>query len=123
MQRRLLRAACQCVLAAILLLRGVSQTSSKGFVFLVRHAAKASQEPRATLSQQGHKRAKCLSDLLQDAGITGIYVTDFVRTQQTAEPIAIRNFSDNYPRTRHRHSCVETAFGFGKERSRGWTLR
>ena len=57
-------------------------------VFLVRHAEKASAAADAPLSPEGEKRAECLASTLKDAGIKQIYVTDVMRTQQTAAPLA-----------------------------------
>ena len=57
-------------------------------VFLVRHAEKTSAPGDAPLSPEGQKRADCLAVTLKDAGIKQIYVTDAMRTQQTAAPLA-----------------------------------
>lgn len=61
-------------------------------VFLVRHAelqGAAMAEPKhLPLSEAGEARAARLAAMLKDAGIDAIYVTDFVRTQKTAEPLA-----------------------------------
>jgi len=57
-------------------------------IFLVRHAEKVSNDPDATLSPAGLKRAECLAGMLKDAGIKEILVSDKKRTQQTAEPLA-----------------------------------
>src|ERR1051326_8560186 len=57
-------------------------------IFLVRHAEKASAAADAPLSAEGQKRAECLAATLKDAGIKQIYVTDVLRTQQTAAPLA-----------------------------------
>ena len=57
-------------------------------VLLVRHAERASQPTDSVLSSRGKKRAECISNLLRDAGVKDIFVTQFVRTQQTAEPLA-----------------------------------
>ncbi len=40
------------------------------------------------LSDVGKARAQSLAATLKDAGITAVYVTEFKRTQQTAEPLA-----------------------------------
>ena len=40
------------------------------------------------MSPEGQKRADCLAGMLKDAGIKQIYVTDTMRTQQTAAPLA-----------------------------------
>lgn len=66
---------------------GMAQNDDR-IIFLVRHAEKASQEKDALLSEAGHKRAECLANLLRDAQIKAIFVTQVVRTQQTAEPLA-----------------------------------
>jgi broad specificity phosphatase PhoE len=60
-------------------------------VFLVRHAEKADvpgQDP--PLSEAGRLRAEALARLLQSAGVKGIYTSQFLRTRQTAEPLAKR---------------------------------
>lgn len=60
-------------------------------VFLVRHAEKADgqgQDP--SLSEAGKLRAEALARLLQNAGVKGIYTSQFQRTRQTAEPLAKR---------------------------------
>ena len=63
-------------------------------VILVRHAelqGTAMAEPRELpLSDKGKARAQRLADLLADAGVAAIYVTDFQRTNQTAQPLAYR---------------------------------
>ena len=60
-------------------------------VFLVRHAEKAdvpgSDPP---LSEAGKLRAEALARLLQSAGVNAIYTSQFLRTRQTAEPLARR---------------------------------
>lgn len=58
-------------------------------VFLVRHAERATDDPRdPTLTPEGSERAELLSTLLADAGITAIYSTDWRRTRLTAAPLA-----------------------------------
>jgi len=60
-------------------------------VFLVRHAEKADgpgQDP--PLSEAGRQRSEALARLLQNAGVKGIYTSQFQRTQLTAEPLAKR---------------------------------
>jgi broad specificity phosphatase PhoE len=57
-------------------------------VFLVRHADRLDWSDDAALSKAGEERAERLAKLLQHAGITVIYATEFRRTQRTAEPIA-----------------------------------
>jgi phosphohistidine phosphatase SixA len=60
-------------------------------VFLVRHAEKADgqgQDP--PLSEAGRLRAEALARLLQSAGVKGVYTSQYLRTRQTAEPLAKR---------------------------------
>ncbi len=56
-------------------------------VVLVRHAERgAGTNP--PLTPAGQQRAQELVDVLAAAGITTIYVSDFLRTQETAAPLA-----------------------------------
>jgi broad specificity phosphatase PhoE len=58
-------------------------------IFVVRHAEKAdsvSKDP--DLSDAGRARAEAIARVLRDAKITAIFVTEFKRTQETAEPLA-----------------------------------
>jgi phosphohistidine phosphatase SixA len=59
-------------------------------VVLVRHAEKNIEpdNPNPNLSPAGHERAQELVRILGNAGITAIYASQFVRTQQTAQPLA-----------------------------------
>ncbi|MFH1574374.1 MAG: phosphoglycerate mutase family protein [Acidobacteriota bacterium] len=56
-------------------------------VFLVRHAEKADATNDTELSAEGHARARALAHLLQDAGVTAVYTSEYRRTRQTAEPL------------------------------------
>ena len=59
--------------------------------FLVRHAEKADvQAADPPLSEAGKLRAEALARLLQSAGVKAIYTSQFLRTRQTAEPLARR---------------------------------
>lgn len=62
-------------------------------IFLMRHAepmrsAAQPADPNPPLSEAGQRRALALAARLKDAAIQAIFVTDTVRTQQTAEPTA-----------------------------------
>lgn len=46
--------------------------------------------PDPPLSTEGVRRAERLAGMLRDAGITRVFVTEFARTRQTAEPLAQR---------------------------------
>jgi broad specificity phosphatase PhoE len=76
---------------ALLLLSGlfIPPAAAKSTIFIVRHAEKAaSGGNNPNLSEAGRARAKTLSNMLKDASISAIYVTEFKRTQQTAAPLA-----------------------------------
>ena len=57
-------------------------------IYLVRHAEKVDDSYDPVLSLQGQKRAIDLALHLRDAEIKKIYVTEFRRTQKTAEVLA-----------------------------------
>ncbi len=57
-------------------------------IFLLRHAERGDQSPDPGLTLAGEMRAHRLAWMLQDAGITAIYVTEWARTNKTAEPLA-----------------------------------
>ncbi len=78
----------RAVFPALLLCQLAVAQQNVRTVFLVRHAEKASAAADAPLSPEGEKRAECLASTLRDAGIKQIYVTDVMRTQQTAAPLA-----------------------------------
>ena len=56
-------------------------------VILVRHAERVDASTDA-LNEAGKARARRLVDLLSAAGITAVYSTPFVRTRDTAQPLA-----------------------------------
>jgi broad specificity phosphatase PhoE len=69
--------------------------SAQKLAIVVRHAERAdagmaSAETDPALSQIGEARAARLAAMLADAGVTGIYVTQYKRTQDTAKPLAAR---------------------------------
>ncbi|MER3523561.1 MAG: hypothetical protein C4326_05680 [Ignavibacteria bacterium] len=57
-------------------------------VILVRHAERLNASDTTSLSAAGLRRADTLAHVVGSAGITRIFVTDRVRTQQTAAPTA-----------------------------------
>lgn len=72
---------------------GVAQSGEDSFkpttVILVRHAEKA-DAPREDppLTEAGVARSQKLAALLSGAGVRAIYTSQFLRTRQTAEPLA-----------------------------------
>ena len=59
-------------------------------VILVRHAEKAGTSGDVPLTEGGVERAKELARVLSDAKIDKIYVTQWVRTLQTVEPLVAK---------------------------------
>jgi broad specificity phosphatase PhoE len=58
-------------------------------VILVRHAERAGgMSGDVPISEAGRCRAEALAKMLADTGITHIYTSEVVRTQQTAAPLA-----------------------------------
>ena len=58
-------------------------------VVLVRHAEKAAAPAdNPPLTTEGRQRAEALAKTLSTSGVTSIYVTEYLRTQQTADPLA-----------------------------------
>ena len=84
------------ILIVCIVLLTPSPLLARQSVFLVRHAERADAGmPAGTvadpdLSDSGRARAEALSNMLKDAGITAIYITEFKRTRQTADPLARR---------------------------------
>ena len=87
--RRVLLAA---VVLAVLIVPGVARAQST--VILVRHAERADAGTKPPpgadpdLSAAGRARAESLATMLKDARIGQIFITEFKRTRQTAEPLA-----------------------------------
>ncbi len=77
-------------LAVVAVLLLAQPAAAQRAVFVVRHAEKQSEsnEPGVPLSEAGRARANRLAAHLKNAGVTAIYSTDFVRTLETAEPLA-----------------------------------
>jgi probable phosphoglycerate mutase len=57
-------------------------------VFLVRHAEKTDDGKDPELSEEGKKRTEVLAEMLRSANIRHVHSTDFIRTRETAAPIA-----------------------------------
>ena len=58
-------------------------------VYLVRHAEKDTvPEGNPQLNEAGEERAQQLLHVLEEAGVTAIYATQFRRTQDTVRPLA-----------------------------------
>ena len=83
------------LLVGAALLATAIDAAAQNAVFVVRHAERADSGAGMTsmandpdLSDIGRTRAQALAATLKDAGVTAIFVTEYKRTQQTAEPLA-----------------------------------
>jgi phosphohistidine phosphatase SixA len=98
MRFRHLRGRRFCQLAAVVLAQACAAPQSARVgpvaalgttIVAVRHAEKSTDDPKdPSLSEAGQQRARDLSVVLKDAGVTDVYVTQYKRTRQTAEPLA-----------------------------------
>ncbi|HEX2606468.1 MAG TPA: phosphoglycerate mutase family protein, partial [Flavisolibacter sp.] len=60
-------------------------------IYVVRHAEKESASAMSgdvPLSAAGQQRAEALKDMLINKNISGIYTTNYIRTRNTAKPLA-----------------------------------
>ena len=65
-----------------------AESESYTTFYFVRHAEKQDGQGDVALSTTGLERAQDLLDVLKDVPLSGVYSTDFRRTQQTARPTA-----------------------------------
>lgn len=79
---------------------GVPAVAKAQMVIVVRHAERAdggatpgnsmTASPDPQLSDAGKARAQKLALMLADAGVTAIYTTEYLRTKDTAAPLAAK---------------------------------
>jgi phosphohistidine phosphatase SixA len=80
-----------CVLLPACVTSPADQNQAKtqdAVYYLVRHAEKQLKVKNPPLTAEGKQRAQDLADLLSNTPLTAIYSTDYIRTQQTAAPVA-----------------------------------
>lgn len=65
-----------------------AQVSPDAVYYLVRHAEKTTEKNDPGLTEAGHKRAQDLAARLADVPLTKIYSSDYIRTRDTAAPVA-----------------------------------
>jgi broad specificity phosphatase PhoE len=85
------RGICSLVLLGILIsvLHSVSPAGgSITTILIVRHAEKDTMQYDPPLTQKGWGRARMLTRVLENAEAKALYVTQFVRTQQTLQLLA-----------------------------------
>jgi broad specificity phosphatase PhoE len=75
------------LLLAVLFLGLAATAHAQRAVIVLRHAEKADNSEDSPLSPQGFERAKTLARALRDAEISAVYVSQYRRTLQTAQPL------------------------------------
>lgn len=79
------------ILAVFLVLSACAKVARKSdAVFLVRHAEKTIEKNDPGLTDAGKARAIALADRLEGEGITHIHSSNYIRTRDTAAPLAAR---------------------------------
>lgn len=76
------------VVTAILAACQPPQPEAETTYYLVRHAEKTTEKPDPGLTAAGQQRAQDLAVRLKDVKLTKIYSSDYIRTRDTAAPIA-----------------------------------
>lgn len=76
---------CLAALALPLLAQDVPAT-----VFLVRHAERSGPALQDPITEAGHVRAELLARMFGEAGISKVVASEYLRTQETAAPLAKR---------------------------------
>ncbi|TAE33615.1 MAG: phosphoglycerate mutase [Cytophagales bacterium] len=88
--------------SALALLLSACSTSN---IYITRHAERANESDTTSLSAAGHVRARALAERLASEDIDSIFVTPYLRTAQTATPLASRL---GLPLTKYPTSPVST---------------
>lgn len=81
----------QFVPLAVALMAPAAAFADPTAIYVVRHAEKAATGKDPELTAEGQVRAQNIAAILHKANITHVFSTPFVRTQQTAQPLAKRN--------------------------------
>jgi phosphohistidine phosphatase SixA len=74
--------------AVAVLLTAALEAAAQQAVIVVRHAEKADQTADTALSAKGQARARALADLLRAAGVTHVIASEYLRSRETAAPLA-----------------------------------
>lgn len=109
-------------IAGLLLPVSIFAQSSDGdltTIILVRHAEKVDNSSDSDLSEVGYERAENLSHIFERIQFDAVYSTDFIRTRETASPIAELN---NVEIQRYDHQNPSTQVEKWIEMHRGETI-
>ncbi len=78
------------LLLAFVIVSCSRQQQGSTVILIVRHTEKASDAEDSPLNEAGTQRAQALVGVAQDAGVSAIYITQFKRNRDTAQPLAER---------------------------------
>jgi phosphohistidine phosphatase SixA len=85
-------------------------------IYLVRHAERQDDSKDTVLSEAGKRRAAALRHTLMDAGVGQVFVTHYVRTHQTAEPLAaLRKIAPKVMHADELQKLIATLAKIGKD--------
>ena len=90
---RTLSQSISATLLGLLVMTGgpwAAHASAQEAVFIVRHAERLDDSTDSPLSPEGRARAIRLAGQLRDARITAVFVTQYIRSADTARPLADR---------------------------------
>jgi len=86
------RILCTVVLAMLVTGAMITSSLAQQTIILVRHAEQTPtggmMDGDPPLNESGARRAETLASVLKEAGVSAIYVSQYARAQQTAEPLA-----------------------------------
>ena len=78
-----------CAMSLVLsMLAPCAALADPGVIYLVRHGEKEAGGKDPALTADGQARARNIATILQKAGIKSIFSTPYMRTKQTAQPLA-----------------------------------
>ncbi|MBD0370928.1 MAG: histidine phosphatase family protein [Pyrinomonadaceae bacterium] len=78
------------LLLAVALISCARPQPSPTTILLVRHAEKASDAEDSPLTDEGVRRSQALVRVVEDAGVSAIYSSQFKRNRDTAKPLSDR---------------------------------
>jgi broad specificity phosphatase PhoE len=81
---------CLVILLALGLAGCEQRRTGATTVLIVRHAEKASDAADSPLTEAGSQRAQALVRAVEGAGVNAIYISQFKRNRDTAQPLSAR---------------------------------
>lgn len=82
---RLLTIAC---ISVVIFMMAVPQNSAQEAIYVIRHAEQMTNTWDPSLTREGRARARNWAQILGDAGISKVFISEYQRSIQTGEIIA-----------------------------------